>query len=286
MNKTYRNAKARIQEIATIMMKTDLPVEEVSLLMHEVTQLREMTQAMKRSQNIRSSSCFGKAKYESKMRGIPFKIKPDDVEELVMANCHYCDKPYEEGTRELKMSLVKKHRGYIKGNIVPVCTSCTAQSNRPNFTPTKWKTKWDHAIAVVDDEIELTNDSDQQDVLESLRDGLVNRRKNAKLLSNNRPNECFHRLKHNAKLYNFEFSITYEQVEHLINAKCADCGAKRGSHEPQLIIMRNDSAKGFTLDNIRPGCRACSVKNRIRITAEMRRRKNRPLNGERFTTEE
>jgi 5-methylcytosine-specific restriction endonuclease McrA len=63
----------------------------------------------------------------------------------------------------------------------------------------------------------------------------------------------------------FDFDLTMEDVEVLMNAPCHYCGDK---NNPQ--IDRKDNARGYTRDNVVPACKRCNtVKGHLLTYEEM-----------------
>jgi len=95
-------------------------------------------------------------------------------------------------------------------------------------------------------------------------DALEERAKVLRRIRNMLAKNCFRRSRQMALAVGIEWELTYEQVERFACAPCAVCGNVASLFEPKLVIMRKDRTKGYTIDNVQPGCVRCSYEGRNR----------------------
>lgn len=94
--------------------------------------------------------------------------------------------------------------------------------------------------------------------------------KKAKLLPNNKGviNHIILQYKRHARDRGFDWQLSYEQVEKLINSPCYYCGAEKSNHKVTKNckngydhngIDRVDSKRGYTIDNVVSCCKICNI---------------------------
>lgn len=74
-------------------------------------------------------------RYEATRRGLQFSLTLEEFSQLIIQNCHYCDKP-PSNTFKVPRSeksiqytgLDRKHndQGYLSGNCLPCCSHCNS----------------------------------------------------------------------------------------------------------------------------------------------------------------
>jgi 5-methylcytosine-specific restriction endonuclease McrA len=190
-------------------------------------------------------------------RELVFELKETEVHQLLESPCSYCGvTPTRRATETTRAKLKLKEDsllvngidridnslGYTKSNSVACCWQCNrAKGARPLGEFLTWaKTPAVNHFEL--EELHAASYSQQKCV-----------------------HNFWKELEHNSPKRGLDFSLTHEQVYHLITSPCAYCGTlpsrtERCNKHNMLAngIDRVDNSKGYTPSNVVPCCFACN----------------------------
>lgn len=169
--------------------------------------------------------------HKCEINGVIFNLTEDQFHNLIYMPCYYCSAIESKGFNGI--DRMDSTRGYELDNCVSCCDECnTMKGALDNVTFIK---RAEHILT---------------------HQGIINGKLHIGSFANHK-NSNYNNYKKGAIERNYEFKLSEQEFNNIINQNCYICG-KKNNTQHMNGIDRYDNTVGYTIDNCRPCCGQCN----------------------------